>query len=105
MHDFRPLLDESDEELLGRLADIQSEIANLHEEIAMVESDEVRQKAAALTSSGEASSSARRDRVNMTVVEPVATRITLCANREALVEEKWLIVRVLNARGISGNSD
>lgn len=104
MHDFRPLLDESDDELLQRLAEIQTDIANLHEEIALIESDEVRAKAAAMLSSGEASSSGRRDRVTMTVVEPVATRITLCANREALVEEKWLIVRVLNARGISGDA-
>lgn len=98
MHDFREYSITSTDDLLSRLSHISTELANLHEEIAMIEAQNVRDKANALQTSGETSSNGRRDRVNMTVVEGPATAIELAGRRDALTEEKWFIVRLLDSR-------
>ena len=88
----------SGNELLTRLSYVVTELIDLHDEIGMIEAQEVRDKATVMQQSGETSSSGRHDRVNMTVVEPVATGIELRARREALVEEKFFIIRILETR-------
>lgn len=98
MYDFRLLTQLPTDALVFELSEVTSQLANLYEEIAMIEADEVREKAHVLTTSEETSSSGRRDRVSMTVVEKPASRIQLQGTRDALAEKKWLIVRILESR-------
>lgn len=97
-HNFVTYPESSSTILLDRLCTISSELAALYGEIAMIEAENVRERAAILQTSGETSSNGRRDRVNMQVVEGPATVIELTAQRDALVEEKWLICRILDSR-------
>lgn len=85
-------------DLVSRLSSVVTELANLLVEIADVEAGEVRERAAAMRGSQNQTSSGRRDSATMNVVEPTATRIELSAQKDALQEEKWLIVRILEAR-------
>lgn len=85
-------------DLVARLSVVCTDLANMYDDIALVEATEVRDRAKAFTESGAGSSSGRRDHATMTVVEPVATGIELKAQRDALLEEKWLIVRILDTR-------
>lgn len=84
--------------LLDRLCQVVSDLVAIYGEIAMIEAQNVRDKANVLQTCGETSSNARRDRVNMAVVEGPATAIELAAQRDALVEEKWLLARILDSR-------
>lgn len=100
-HSFRNYLQyhaETTDYLLGRLSEVVTELSNLYEELAMVEAGNIRDRARILQSCGETSSNARRDRVNMEVVEGPATALELAGTRDALVEEKWFIVRLLDSR-------
>lgn len=84
--------------LLDRLCQVVSDLSALYGEIAMIEAQNIRDKAHVLQTSGESSSNGRRDRVNMQVVEGPATAIELAGQRDALVEEKWLLARILDSR-------
>lgn len=98
MHNFAAYTDQSTSELFERLAEVTANLANLSEEIAMIEANTIRERAHAMQTSGETSSSGRRDRVSMTVVEGPATAIELAGQRDALVEEKFFIIRILDSR-------
>ena len=98
MHDFRTYEAAADSILLERLGSVVTDVANLHEELAMIEADNIREKARVLQTCGETSSNGRRDRVNMGVVEGPATATTLAGELAALIEEKWYIVRILDSR-------
>ena len=98
MHNFAAYTGQNTSELFERLAEVTANLANLAEEIAMIEANNVRERAHVLQTSGETSSNGRRDRVNMSVVEGPATAIELAGQRDALVEEKFFIIRILDSR-------
>lgn len=104
VNDFNPYLMAETDFLLERLGQVVTDIANMYEEIGMIQATEIREKAHALQSSQESSSSGRRDRVSMTVVEPPATLAELGGQLSALIEEKWYIVRILDSRSANGNA-
>lgn len=85
-------------DLVARLSLVCTDLANLYSEIALVEATEVRDRANAYLAASGTTSASRRDNATMTVVEPVATALELKAQRDALLEEKWLIVRILDTR-------
>jgi len=72
--DFGKLVDASRDELLRELAETHAELATLHEEIAFNKVSE------------------------MTTPTLRAQRIEDEGHRDALIEKKWLITRLLDAR-------
>lgn len=98
MHNFAAYTATSTSDLFERLAEVTANLANLAEEIAMIEANTIRERAHVLQTSGETSSNGRRDRVNMAVVEGPATTVELEGQRDAFVEEKFFIIRILDSR-------
>jgi len=72
-YDFKPLLDLDIDDLLSELAIVHGELANIHEEIAMTKVSEEPRK-------------------------PSGQRIQDEGHRDALIEKKFLILRLLDAR-------
>lgn len=89
---------ETDHYLFVRLGVVIQEMIELNGELAMMEADAVRERARVLQTTDATSSAQRRDRVNMEVVEPVATALELRGALAALHEEKWYIIRILDSR-------
>lgn len=73
-YDWKPLVDAPVPELLHELAAVHSELANLHEEIAFNKVTELTNPAMK------------------------AQRLNDEGHREALIEKKWLITRLIDAR-------
>lgn len=78
----------------NRLADVQTNIAILHFEIARLEADKVRAKKTALESSQATSASARDQQAFVSTAEADAVIIELRAKQAALIEEKFFLLRL-----------
>lgn len=82
-------------ELFHRVAIITEELITLIVEIADMEADEIRERAAALQVSSQPTVTGRQHDVYMRTVHPSSTAVELRAKRDALVEERNFIYKVI----------
>jgi hypothetical protein len=98
-HNFRDYLSWSNEALYTRLADVTAELVSLHDEIAMAESQVLQEKSSAYTHSIAETDAARRREADAASVHIQDSVITMKGQRDALVEEKFFLIRLIERVG------
>lgn len=82
-------------ELFHRLSDLTEELIMVYIEIADMEADEIRERALALQASTQPTVTGRQHDVYMRTSLPAATAVELRAKRDALIEERNFIFKVI----------
>lgn len=94
---FTLYLDHSESQLLHRLAIVQRDIALILQEIGICESEKWKARAKALIHSEGSSAATRTQEVEVATVTLVSTEVELRADYGTLLEEKFFIIRLLDA--------
>jgi hypothetical protein len=94
--DFTQYLAAPRPQKLASLTAVMQNIAVLTREIGDLEADYIRAKAGSLAASDQGSASARNQRAFVDTAMMDATLIGLRAQKEALQEEKWFLIRLLD---------
>lgn len=95
--DLRPLLNMSKPILWDKLAEVCTDLANLQQEIGIAEADQIRGRAAAFQRSDQASANGRNQEADVATMTLASTLVELYADKGTLLEQKFFIVRLLDA--------
>lgn len=94
---FRSFLSMSHTELWEKLADCEQELVAINSEIALCEADQIRGRSAAYQRSEQASATGRNQEAEVATSTLASTLVELHADKGSLLEEKFFIVRLLDA--------
>jgi hypothetical protein len=97
VYDFKDYPNWDKAKLLDRLAEVSTGLAQQAEQLAFAKSEEIRAKKTAWETCGETTATGRRDFTQFSTVDYLTTLWETEAEIAALTEEKWLIVRLLDA--------
>lgn len=97
MYDFSDYPNWTKDNLLVRLAQVSTALAQQAEALAFAKSEEIRAKKSAWETCGVTTATGRRDFTQFAAVDYLTTLWETEAEITALTEEKWLIVRLLDA--------
>ena len=103
--EFTPYLQYSRYQLVERLAEVHKELADLYQERAIVATETIKARVEALKYSSEKSATARAQEAEIASGTAAATGLELQADHDTLLEEKFFILRLLDAFHYDTNSD
>lgn len=97
MYDYTDYPNWGKDKLIARLAEVSSFLAEAEERLAFAKSEEIRAKRDKWESNQESTATGRTQYITYTTVDYQISLWETEAEKYALTEEKWLIVRLLDA--------
>ena len=98
MYDFSDYPNWSKDKLLSRLAEVSTGLALAADQLSFAKGEEIRARKTAWETCGETTATGRLDFTQFSAVDFLTVLWETEAEITALTEEKWLIVRLLDAQ-------